>query len=229
VRRAGEAAPQGVGGIRRCGSRFGRDGTTTNKEIAMTRFHYLGAVLVAACAWVTGAAIAQPVEIEGVKLEQSVQVGGAALQLNGAGIRTRAIFKVYVAGLYVPQKADSAGTLLAQKGPRRVAIAMLRSVDADSFSGALNDGLRANHSEQQLAALKPQIDALNANMKAVGEAKKGDVIHFEYTPEAGTRIIVNGQPRGSAIPGEEFFGAVLRVWIGEKPVDSSLKKALVGG
>jgi hypothetical protein len=172
---------------------------------------------------------AQPAELEGVKLEPAAQVGTAALQLNGAGVRTRAFFKVYVAGLYVPQKAGDAAALLAQKGPRRVAITMLRSVDAETFAGALNDGLRNNHTEAQLAGWKGQIDALNANLKAVGEAKKGDAIHFEFVPETGTRVTVNGQPRGSAIPGEDFFTAVLRIWIGEKPVDGSLKKGLLGG
>ena len=157
------------------------------------------------------------------------QVGAATLQLNGAGVRTRAIFKVYVAALYVPQKSGDAAALLAQKGPRRVAITMLRSVDAETFAGALNDGLRSNHTEAQLAAMKPQIDALNATLKAVGEAKKGDVIHFEFMPDGGTRVTVNGQPRGSAIAGEDFFTAVLRIWIGDKPVDGGLKKGMVAG
>ena len=183
----------------------------------------------AALSIVTLAAGAQPVEIEGVKLDASAQVGGAALQLNGAGVRTRAFFKVYVAGLYVPQKAGDAGALLAQKGARRIVIAMLRSVDAETFAGALNDGLKANHSDAQLAGWKTQIDALNANLKAVGEAKKGDLIHFEYVPEAGTRVMVSGQPRGSVIPGEDFFTAVLRIWIGDKPVDAGLKKGMLGG
>jgi len=172
---------------------------------------------------------AQAIDIEGVKFEPTIQVGGQSLQLNGAGVRTRLMFKVYAAGLYVPQKANAPAALLAQKGPRRVAIGMLRDVDADTFVGALNDGLKANLSEQQLAGFKPQIDTLNANFKAVGEAKKGDQINFEFTPETGTRILVNGQPRGAAIPGESFFEAVLRVWIGEKPVDASLKKGLLGG
>ena len=184
-------------------------------------------------AWVVSIAAmsahAQGVELEGVKLEPTAQVGGTTLQLNGAGLRTRAIFKVYVAGLYVPQKSADASALLAQKGPRRISITMLRSVDADSFSSALNDGLRTNHTEAQVAALKPQIDTLNANLKAVGEAKKGDVIHFEYLPESGTRVTVNGQARGTAIPGEDFFTAVMRVWIGDKPVDADLKKGLTRG
>jgi len=171
----------------------------------------------------------QAVEIEGVKLEPTAQVGGSTLQLNGAGVRTRAIFKVYVAGLYVPQKAADAATLLAQKGARRIAITMLRNVDAETFAGALNDGLRNNHTEAQVAGFKSQIDALNANLKAVGEAKKGDVIHFEFVPDSGTRVTVNGQPRGSVIPGEDFFTAVLRIWIGDKPVDGDLKKGLTRG
>jgi len=99
----------------------------------------------AALLLVSAASHAQPAELEGVKLDPVAQVGAAALQLNGAGLRTRAFFKVYVAGLYVPQKAGNAAALLAQTGPRRMAITMLRTVDADSFAGALNDGLAANH------------------------------------------------------------------------------------
>lgn len=175
-----------------------------------------------------GVAHGQPIELEGVKFEPTVQVGGQTLQLNGAGIRTRAIFKVYVAGLYVPQKSTDPNALLAQKGPRRVAIHMLRNVDAETFATSLADGLKANHTEQQLAAFKAQADALTANLKAIGEAKKGDAIFFEFTPEAGTRIVVNGQPRGNPIPGEDFFAAVLRIWLGNRPADSDLKKGMLG-
>ena len=140
------------------------------------------------------------VELEGVKLEPTAQVGGAALQLNGADLRTRAIFKVHVAGLYVPQKSAE---------PARC--------------------WRRRAREAQVAALKSQTDTLNANLKAVGEAKKGDVIHFEYLPDSGTRVTVNGHARGTAIPGEDFFTAVMRVWIGDKPVDGDVKKGLTRG
>lgn len=185
------------------------------------------ATLLLACAAL--AAWSQPLEVEGVKLEATSQLGAAKLQLNGAGLRTKVFFKVYVAGLYTPQKATSAAQLLAQTGARRVTISMLRNVDAESFAAALNDGLRDNHTEAEFAAMKPKIDALNANLKAVGEAKKGDVIHFEFVPDAGTQVTVNGQSRGSVIAGEDFFTSVLRIWLGDKPVDASLKKALIGG
>jgi len=186
----------------------------------------LAAVVVALAAM---GASAQPVEVEGVKLEPTAQVGGAALQLNGAGVRTRVIVKVYVAGLYVPAKANSAAALLAQKGPRRVAITMLRNVDADTFSGALSEGLQKNLSDAQFAGFKAQIDTLTANFKAAGEAKKGDVIHLEFAPDAGTRVVVNGKAQGSAIAGEDFYTALLRIWLGDKPVDGDLKKGMLGG
>jgi Chalcone isomerase-like len=186
------------------------------------------AAAMAAGALATTLVLAQAVEREGVKLEPTVQLGGSALQLNGAGVRTRAIFKVYVGALYVPAKSDNPATLIAQKGPRRLQLVMLRNVDADSFAGPLNDGLKNNHSEAQLAALKTQIDAFNAVFKSVGEAKKGDVIGIEYLPDSGTRITVNGQPKGAPIPGEEFYAALLRIWLGDKPADADLKKGLLG-
>jgi hypothetical protein len=172
---------------------------------------------------------AQTVDVEGVKFAPTVQVGGTTLQLNGAGVRTRAFFKVYAAGLYVPEKSNSAATLLAQKGPRRVAIGMLRDVDGETFAKSLVEGLRNNSTDAQYNAVKAQTDALLETMKAVGEAKKGDSILFEYLPDVGTRVSVNGQAKGSPQPGEDFFAAVLRIWLGDKPADADLKKAWLGG
>ncbi len=175
-----------------------------------------------------GAAQGQTLEIEGVKLEPMAQVGAASLPLNGAGVRVRAIFKVYVAGLYVPQKTSDPAKLLAQNGARRITLTMLRNVDADTFFEALNDGLKSNHTPEQFTAMAPQIATLSASLKPLGEAKKGDVIYFDYLPDAGTRVTVNGQVQGTPIPGEDFYRSVLRIWIGDKPVDSGLKKGLLG-
>src|SRR5687767_11728479 len=171
---------------------------------------------------------AQPLEVEGQKFEPTVQVGGQTLNLNGVGLRKRAIFKVYVAGLYVPQKSTNPATLISDKGARRVSLRMLRDVDAGSFIDSFNEGLKNNLTETQLAALKTQTDSLTTTLKSIGEAKKGDTINFDYAPDGGTRISVNGQPRGDPIPGADFFSAVLRIWLGEKPADEGLKKGMLG-
>lgn len=171
---------------------------------------------------------AQPVTVEGVRFDPSIELGGQRLVLNGTGIRTRAIFKVYAAGLYVTKKSGDATELLAEKGARRVSLGMLRNVDAESFSKSLNEGIKANLSAAEFAALAPKIQALDAILKSVGEARKGDLINFDYTPEGGTRVTVNGQAKGSPIAGEDLFNAVLRIWIGKEPADSALKKGLLG-
>jgi hypothetical protein len=173
-------------------------------------------------------ASAPAVEIEGVEFQPTVQVAGQTLQLNGAGLRTRAFFDVYAAGLYVPQKSSSPAALLAQQGPRRVSMTMLRDVDGETFTEAVTNGLKANNSAPQLAAVASQMATFQTNLKAIGEAREGDVIHFEFTPDAGTRILVNGQQKGAAIAGRDFFTAVLRAWIGEHPADPALKQALLG-
>jgi hypothetical protein len=170
----------------------------------------------------------QAVEVEGQKFEPTVALGGQTLNLNGVGLRKRAIFKVYVAGLYAGQKSTNAAAIVTDKGPRRVSLRMLRDVDAQSFIDSFNEGLKNNTPEAQLAAMKPQVDALVATLKSIGEAKKGDVINFDYTPDGGTRITVNGQAKGNPIAGADFFAAVLRIWLGEKPADETLKKGMLG-
>ena len=175
-----------------------------------------------------GGVQAQPVEMEGQKFEPTVAIGGQTLNLNGVGLRKRAIFKVYVAGLYVGQKSTAASAIVNDKGARRVSLRMLRDVEAQSFIDSFNEGLKNNTPEAQLTAMKAQVDALVGTLKAIGEAKKGDIINFDYTPDGGTRITLNGQPKGNPIPGADFFAAVLRIWLGDKPADEALKKGMLG-
>lgn len=167
-------------------------------------------------------------ELEGVRLEERIRAGAQELQLNGIGLRLRAFFKVYVAGLYLQEKAAGAQAVLAAPGAKRVTLVMLRDVGAESFTASLADGLRDNLSESELARHQPQIDALMATMQRIGEAKKGATIVLDYAPAAGTTVQVNGAPQGAPIAGEEFFRALLRIWIGERPVSADLKKALLG-
>lgn len=166
-------------------------------------------------------------EVAGVKLDERTRVGAQELVLNGAGLRKRLFFQVYAVGLYLPQKASSAQAVLEQKGPKRVAIHMLRDVGADSFTDALADGIRANHPEAEAKALEPRVQALAAIMAEVKEAKKGMAIALDWNGD--TRLLVDGTPRGQPIAGEDFYRALLRIWLGEQPVQEDLKKALLGG
>lgn len=169
-------------------------------------------------------------EVGGVKLDDKLRLapGGPELVLNGAGIRTRAIFKVYVAGLYLSEKKAKTADVLALAGPKRVAMTMLRDLSAQQLSEALADGIRGNSTAAEQEVLKGRTDELVAIMNALGEAKKGDAILLDFLPDSGTRVLVNGQPRGKPIAGDDFYRALLRIWLGDKPVDSDLKQGMLG-
>jgi hypothetical protein len=171
----------------------------------------------------------QAADVADVRIEDRTKVGNAELTLNGAGLRKRAFFQVYAIGLYLPQKSPSTAAILEQAGPKRVAIHMLRDVGADAFTEALADGIRANHSEAEAKALEPRVKELAAIMAELKEAKKGMAIALDWQPGAGTVMVVNGAARGKPIAGEDFYRALLRIWIGDKPVQDDLKRALLGG
>ena len=96
-------------------------------------------------------------EVAGVKLEDKAQVESRELVLNGAGLRKRVVFNVYVIGLYLPEKKTDTAAVLQLAGPKRAAIHMLRDVGAEQFTDALVEGLRENHSEADYKALEPRV------------------------------------------------------------------------
>jgi len=172
------------------------------------------------------AAAAQAVEVGGVNVPDKASVGGQDLVLNGAGLRTRAIFKVYVGSLYLPMKANTAGAVYA-KAPRRVQLNMLRDVGADQMVEALVEGVNQSNSAADAAAVKAQTDQLASIMKSIGQLKEGNVLAFDYV-DGGTRVSINGAAKGT-IPGEAFNKALFNAWLGDKAVQDDLKKAMLGG
>ena len=169
---------------------------------------------------------ASAAEVAGVKLDDKVSVGGQELVLNCSGVRTRAVFKVYVGSLYLPAKATTSTAVLS-KGPRRIQLNLLRDLSADQLVGALVDGLKDNTSEAEFASIKPQTDQLVTIMKSFGDVKEGHVVTLDFV-DGATRIAHNGQAKG-AVPGESFNHALTRIWIGDKPVQGDLRKAMLGG
>ncbi len=182
------------------------------------------AALVAALLAVPGLYAA---EVAGVKIDEQIKVGNSELVLNGAGLRTKVFVKVYIGSLYVTQKANSPGALLDATTPRRMSLRLLRDIDSDSLYNALRDGLKDNNSEAELAALKGPIDQFAEIMKKIGTAKNGDTVAIDFTAD-GVGVSFNGEARGK-VASAPFSRALLKVWLGENPVDASLKKALLGG
>lgn len=171
---------------------------------------------------------AEAVELEGVKLEDAMQVENAPLLLNGAGVRSIVFFKMYLIALYLSDKQHSASAVLSDGKPKRIALHVLVGQgELERFLNGFRKGIEKNHSEAQLATLHERMDAFEKMFAAIKTVKRGDVIAFDWLPSAETRVSVNGVELGR-IAGDDFYRALLSIWLGEKPVKDDLKKALLG-
>ncbi|HEV8691605.1 MAG TPA: chalcone isomerase family protein [Ideonella sp.] len=175
------------------------------------------------------AAQAETVDLAGVKYETSEQVGGAKLQLNGAGIRYKAIFKVYTAGLYLPTKMSTPEAIYAASTtPRRIHIVMLREIDGNELGKLFTQGMEKNSPREIFAK------SINGTIKMAdlfSKRKKlsaGESFTVDWIPSSGTVISVNGKVESEPIKEPEFYTALMSIWLGPAPADSMLKDALLG-
>jgi hypothetical protein len=192
-------------------------------------FHQHARTLLAALAFLL-CTTANGFEIEGVALPEWVNSGshGATLVLNGAGVRTRLGFKIYVAGLYLPKQNRFAEQILRGNQPSRLYMKLLRNMTAVQFTDSINRALRDTLTPAQALPLASRMEQLLAAFATVDELRAGSEIVIDYEPAAGTRISLNGETRAN-IPGADFNQGLLRMWIGDHPRDTSLKQALLGG
>ena len=171
---------------------------------------------------------AHAADVAGVRFDDRSTVAGSDLALNGAGLRTRFMLKVYAMGLYLPRRADTPDAIATLAGPKRIQIVTLRDLTAEQFADALVEGLKKNHSEAEFAKLQARSDEFRNALLAIKAAPAGTQIRLEWLPASGTRLSVGNDARGKDIPGEDFYRALLRIWLGDKPVDADLKNALLG-
>lgn len=169
---------------------------------------------------------ANALEVKGVKVDETAQVGGTSMVLNGAGVRTKLMFKVYVAGLYLTQKQTDANMVINDTGNKRVSMHFLRELSSEKLLHGMNEGFTDNNNVAEMAAIEPQLKAFRQMMTSAKEIKEGDVIVLDVT-SAGTQVSLNSKALGN-IEGTTFNQALLRVWLGGNPVDAALKKAMLG-
>lgn len=166
-------------------------------------------------------------EVAGVELEEQIGIGPSAtpLVLNGAGVRSKFFFKIYVGALYLPERAENAASVLAMPGPKRVLMHFLyKEVEAEKLEETWREGFAANTSEAEHAALTERLDRFVAMFRTV---KRGDRIRLDYLPDTGTGVWLNDELLGT-VPGEDFHRALLRIWLGDAPADKSLKADMLG-
>lgn len=176
----------------------------------------------------TSLAQAAAIDAGGARFEDRIRIGANELQLNGAGIRSRFFLSVYAVGLYLGERKGNAPDAIASTGTKRLQLQVLRDLTATQFVDALMEAFRNNNEGPQAEVFKGRLEELKANMLSINAAKKGDVIHLDWLPEQGTRVTLNGKAIGKEIAGEDFYRALMKIWLGPKAVQESLKDALLG-
>lgn len=166
-------------------------------------------------------------DLGGVKIPDSLVMAGDSkpLVLNGAGYRKKLFIKVYIGALYLAQPASQAKAVLDAGSPRIMRMHFLRDVGQDKLAAAWNDGIAANHTTAEMQVLRSRIDQLNT---LIGSVRENDVLRIEMRPRGETEVWINDKLRGR-ISGVDFQNALLSAWVGAKPADANLKKAVLGG
>lgn len=185
-------------------------------------------------AWLLAALVMLPcaawadLTINGVKYEDVTDLRGAKLQLNGAGTRYYGPFKVYTAGLYLGKKAGSPEEALAVPGAKRITVTMLREIDAGELGKLFTRGVQDNMEKGSFAKLIPGLMRMSQIFTDHKKLQPGDNFTLDWVPGTGAIVSVRGVPQGEPFKEQEFFNALMRIWLGPVPADWKLKDSLLG-
>lgn len=165
-------------------------------------------------------------DIDGAVVPETRTLADSAtpLVLNGAGLRTRYLVKVYIVALYTPQHMTTAEQVLDSREPRVIAITMRRDTDSEKIASAFLSSIIRNHTPAELKTLQDRNRQFELMMP---ELKRNDVLRLEFPPNGETRVVRNDQLLGT-LAGADFQRALLKIWLGSVPVDAGLKRALLG-
>ena len=180
------------------------------------------------CSSLFAASPAYALEYEGVDFPERVKLAGSQteIQLNGIGTRSKFIFDIYIGALYTRDKSSSEQIIIEEMtGPKRIMMHFLyEEVERDKLVDAWHEGFDNNNDDETLASLQARIDQFNAYFPTL---KQGDQVTLDYVPRKGTTVTIKGNELG-VIEGEDFFKALLKIWLGDEPADADLKEGMLG-
>ena len=181
------------------------------------------------CAFIlAGSAWSQAVTVADVKYEPTQTLGDSTVQLNGAGVRYKAVFKVYTAGLYLEKKASTPQEVASQRGPKRLSITMLREIDSTELGKLFSRGMEDNMDRAAFSRIVLGVLRMSQIFSDHKKLQAGDQFMIDWIPGTGTVITVKGKVQGEPFKEPEFFNALLGIWLGNLPADFKLKDALLG-
>jgi hypothetical protein len=161
-------------------------------------------------------------ELAGITLPDTLKAGEKTLKLNGLGLRKKAMFKVYVGGLYLESPSKDAGAILASDQAKAIRMHFLRDLTKAQLVEAFQEGFEANAKDK--AGQKAAFDKMLA---LVPDVKEGTTMTFAYLPGRGTTLSAGSKELG-VFEGRGFADAVFAIWLGPKPPSEDLKTGMLG-
>ena len=189
---------------------------------------FASSLLAAAVLGLAAQAPAHAMDVSGVQLEDTTKVGGKDLVLSNAGVRIKVLFRVYALGIYLNEKKNTPTDIMAAPGPKRFKLVMMRDVSAEEFGSSFMGALNKNLDKDEKSKFVNQLLKFGDMFETVGNLKKGDVILGDWVPGTGTLLQLNGKPIVEPLADPMFYNALLKIWLGDKPVDALLKPVLLG-
>jgi hypothetical protein len=165
----------------------------------------------------------------GVRLDDYATIGDQTLVLNGAGSLTQSGMKSYVAAFYMRARKKSLPEIAELTWwAKRISMTMTRDMSSDELGESIVAGIRRNCTPDQTKRFGPHLVSTGDLLSKTPIFKRGTTLTFDWVPSRGTVIAVDGKPLGDPIPDEAFYQAILKVWLGDRPVDPDLRTAMLG-
>jgi hypothetical protein len=174
------------------------------------------------------AALCSTIELAGVKVEDTATVADTKLQLNGAGIRYKGPFKVYVGELFTTKKVSNLDELIAAPGPKRLTLTFLRDVEASTFGKLMTRGVEDNVPKAEMSKLIPGLIRMGDIFTVNKTFFAGDRVVLDWIPGTGLVVYGKGKVQGEPFKEPEFFKALMASWFGPSPGDWRFKDAMLG-
>ncbi|GLI56867.1 chalcone isomerase [Propionigenium maris DSM 9537] len=165
-------------------------------------------------------------EVAGVEVAEGMKVGEKELKLNGAGVRKKAFLSLYVGSLYTENRVEDSSRAVEGDEEMSVELHIVSGmISNDAMREAVEEGFDASTTVEERAVLNERIEGFIEVFN--DEINKGDRFTFNYLPDAGVEVYKNGIHL-TTVEGLDFKRALYGIWLGDKPADKNLKKAMLG-
>ena len=166
---------------------------------------------------------ANALTVDSINFEDTVDVAGKELVINGVGIRKATFLKikVYYGALYLPKKESTPATFLGTADSKQIVMHFVRDVSVADLKKTYREAFEASNKETYKIML-PSLEAFIANLKDI---KKEERMIITFLPDgAGLTFIGKTFPK---VGDAAFSKALLNMYF-INPIDQGLANSLLG-